>query len=114
VAFWILKPRCPEKGTLTLEDINSSLDKMARCNAAKDKEGVRKAMRYMIQKTSAEEQKWLIRMILKEMKMGLSQQSVFSIFHQDAEDVYNVKMSLEKVFYVRCQIVCMCAYFLYT
>ncbi|KAK2168896.1 hypothetical protein LSH36_13g04032 [Paralvinella palmiformis] len=97
VAFWILKPRCPEKGTLTLEDINSSLDKMARCNAAKDKEGVRKAMRYMIQKTSAEEQKWLIRMILKEMKMGLSQQSVFSIFHQDAEDVYNVKMSLEKV-----------------
>ncbi len=46
---------------------------------------------------SAEEQKWLIRIVMKELKMGLSQQSVFSVFHQDAEDLFNVKMSLQKV-----------------
>ncbi len=51
----------------------------------------------MLKKMTAEEQKWLIRIIMKELKMGLSQQSVFSVFHQDAEDLFNVKMSLEKV-----------------
>ena len=51
----------------------------------------------MLKETSALEQKWLIRMIMKEMKMGLSQQSVFSLYHEDAEDLFNVKMSLEKV-----------------
>ena len=29
--------------------------------------------------------------------MGLSQQLVFSVYHEDAEDLFNVKMSLEKV-----------------
>ncbi len=52
---------------------------------------------HMLRKMSAQEQKWLIRIIMKELKMGLSQQSVFSVFHQDAEDLFNVKMSLEKV-----------------
>jgi DNA ligase-4 len=50
---------------------------------------------------SAQEQKWLIRIVMKELKMGLSQQSVFSVFHQDAEDLFNVKMSLEKVDFLR-------------
>jgi len=34
---------------------------------------------------------------MKEMKMGLNQQAVFSAYHVDAEDLYNVKMNLEKV-----------------
>ena len=58
---------------------------------------MRKNLLHMLKETSALEQKWLIRMILKEMKMGLSQQSVFSLYHEDAEDLFNVKMSLEKV-----------------
>ena len=53
-------------------------------------------MRYDVVEV-AREQKWLIRMILKDMKLGISQQSVFSVFHEDAEDLFNVKMSLEKV-----------------
>ena len=51
----------------------------------------------MLKNMTAEEQKWLIRIIMKELKMGLSQQSIFNVFHQDAEDVFNVKMSLHKV-----------------
>ena len=58
---------------------------------------MRKNLLHMLKETSALEQKWLIRMIMKDMKMGLSQQSVFSLYHEDAEDLFNVKMSLEKV-----------------
>ena len=63
----------------------------------KDKAAQKKHLCDMLKKMTAEEQKWLIRIIMKELKMGLSQQSVFSVFHQDAEDLFNVKMSLHKV-----------------
>lgn len=36
-------------------------------------------------------------MILKDLKIGLSQQSVFAVFHPDADEMYNVNNSLEKV-----------------
>lgn len=51
----------------------------------------------MLRKMSAREQKWLIRIIMKELKVGLSQQSVLSVFHEDAEDLFNVKTSLKIV-----------------
>ena len=63
----------------------------------KDKPAQKKYLCDMLKNMTAEEQKWLIRIIMKELKMGLSQQSVFSVFHQDAEDLFNVKMSLERV-----------------
>lgn len=66
-------------------------------NTLKDKAAQKKHLCEMLKNMTAEEQKWLIRIIMKELKMGLSQQSVFSVFHQDAEDLFNVKMSLEKV-----------------
>lgn len=97
VAYYILKPRCPEKGSMSIAEVNECLDRVAACNAAKDKEGLRKALMTMLRKQSAGELRWLTRMILKELKMGLSQASILRIYHQDAEDLYNVKMSLEKV-----------------
>ena len=33
----------------------------------------------------------------QELKMGLSQASVLSVFHPDAEEFYNVNNNLEKV-----------------
>lgn len=92
-----MKPRCPEKGTLTIQDVNDALDGVASSNAAKSKEGVRKNLLRLLKNTSAREQKWLIRIIMKELKIGISQQSIFAVYHEDAEDLYNVKMSLEKV-----------------
>ena len=59
--------------------------------------GVKKSLEHMLRNMSAKEQKWLIRMVMKELKMGLSQQSIFSVFHADAEDLFNVKMDLKKV-----------------
>ena len=97
VAYFVLKPRLSERGTMTIAEVNHCLDEVALSHANKSKDGVRRHLLKMLKNMSAMEQKWLIRMIMKELKVGLSQQSVFSVFHQDAEDVFNVKMSLEKV-----------------
>ena len=58
---------------------------------------MRKNLLYLLRNMSALEQKWLIRMVMKELKVGLSQASVFRVYHEDAEDLFNVNGSLEKV-----------------
>ena len=82
---------------MSVAEVNDCLDRVASCNAAKDKEGLKKNIMTMLRKQSARELRWLTRMVMKELKIGLSQASVFAVFHQDAEDLYNVKMSLKKV-----------------
>ena len=96
-AFFILKPRCPDRGTLTIQDVNSLLDNVATGHASKDKNLVRRALGRLLRELSAREQQWLIRIIMKELKIGLNQHFIFSSYHVDAEDLYNVKMSLQKV-----------------
>lgn len=51
----------------------------------------------LLKNTSALEQKWLIRMIMKDMKMGMSEKSVLNAFHADARDLFDVSNSLFKV-----------------
>ena len=82
---------------MTIEEVNKCLNEISIGHAAKEKAAVKRSLECMLRNMSAREQKWLIRMMMKEMKMGISQQSVFSVYHQDAEDLFNVKMSLEKV-----------------
>lgn len=43
------------------------------------------------------EQKWLIRMILKDMKLGISKETILQVFHPDASELYNVTTDLNKV-----------------
>ncbi|KAK2560071.1 DNA ligase 4 [Acropora cervicornis] len=68
VAYFVLKNRCPEKGNLKVSQVNYYLD-----------------------------EKWLIRIIFKELKVGLSENSVFSAFHPDAVELHSVCNSLSKV-----------------
>ncbi|XP_071488614.1 DNA ligase 4-like [Diadema antillarum] len=97
VAYFVLRNRCPEKGSLSIRDVNDNLDSIALNNASKKKDLVKKSLLTLLRNTSAIEQKWLIRMIMKEMKIGLSQSSILGTFHPDAEDFFNVTNSLSKV-----------------
>ncbi|XP_019385218.1 PREDICTED: DNA ligase 4 isoform X2 [Crocodylus porosus] len=97
IAYFVLKPRCPEQGKLTIKQVNELLDSIASNNATKRKDLVKKSLLQLITQSSALEQKWLIRMIIKDLKLGVSQQTIFSIFHPDAAELHNVTTDLEKV-----------------
>ncbi|KAL8610583.1 hypothetical protein ACOMHN_006302 [Nucella lapillus] len=96
-AYFVLKPRCPQRGFLTIQQVNDALSSIASNNAAKKKEAVESSVLYLLKNLSALEQKWLVRMIVKDLKVGLSQTSVLSVYHTDAEDFFNVNYNLEKV-----------------
>ncbi|XP_053139773.1 DNA ligase 4 isoform X2 [Hemicordylus capensis] len=97
IAYFVLKPRCLKQGQLTIQQVNDLLDSVASNNAAKRKDLVKKSLLQLITQSSALEQKWLIRMIIKDLKLGVSQQTLFSTFHADAAELHNVTTDLEKV-----------------
>lgn len=100
VAYLVLRKRCPDKGSLTIADVNRHLDELSNAHALRGAEGSRRTrdvLRTLLRRTSASEQKWLVRMILKDMKMRMSEQSILSCYHPDAHDVFDVTSSLSKV-----------------
>ena len=71
MAYHVLKDRCPEKGTLSIADINKELDSVAAGYATKDQDMVQRSLLHLMKNVSSQELKWLVRIILKEMKMGM-------------------------------------------
>ncbi|CAO2611378.1 DNA ligase 4 [Lemmus lemmus] len=97
IAYFVLKPRCLQKGSLTIRQVNELLDLVASNNSGKRKDLVKKSLLQLISQSSALEQKWLIRMIIKDLKLGISQQTILNVFHNDAVELHNVTTDLEKV-----------------
>lgn len=97
VAYFVLKKRCTSQGNLLVKEVNDFLDSVAINNASKKKDLVKNSLLHFITHSSALEQKWLIRMILKDMKLGVSKETVLQVFHPDAPDLYNVSTDLKKV-----------------
>ncbi|TKS66265.1 DNA ligase 4 [Collichthys lucidus] len=97
MAYFVIKKRCTSEGNLTVKEVNDFLDSVAINNGSKQKDLVKKSLLHLITQSSALEQKWLIRMILKDMKLGISKETVLQVFHPDANDLYNVNTDLNKV-----------------
>lgn len=51
----------------------------------------------MLLKFSANEQKWLIRLLLKDMRLGIAHTKVLNTYHTDANELYDVCNDLIKV-----------------
>ncbi|RMX43103.1 hypothetical protein pdam_00006836 [Pocillopora damicornis] len=97
VAYFVLRNRCPEKGSLKIDQVNKYLDQLASANIDHKRDEAKKALQLLLRNTSALEQKWLIRIIFKELKIGLSENSVFNVYHPDAMELFGVCNSLPKV-----------------
>lgn len=100
VVFFVLKHRCPAEGALTVAEVNTALDELAASNSergAARKTAVRGSLLHLLRRTSALEQKWLVRILMKELKIGASHVSLLTAFHEDAEALFDVTQDLEKV-----------------
>ncbi|XP_042871458.1 DNA ligase 4-like [Penaeus japonicus] len=97
VAYYVLRSRCDDKGNMTLLDVDTQLTSIAENYAAKKHEDVERSLLTMLRKMTATEQKWLIRVLLKDMKLGIGQGTIFNAWHPDAKDYFDVNNSLEKV-----------------
>ncbi|KAK8730552.1 hypothetical protein OTU49_008063, partial [Cherax quadricarinatus] len=97
VAYYVLKSRCPDSGNMSLRDVDTHLTSIAENYSAKRHEEVERSLLVMLRSMTATEQKWLIRVLLKDMRLGIGQNAILNAWHPDAKDFYDVNNSLEKV-----------------
>nr|GMC94650.1 DNA ligase 4 isoform X1 [Ipomoea batatas] len=81
-------------GGLTIKELNDLLDALASSVNRSEKTTV---LSDLIRRTNAQEMKWIVMIILKDLKLGISEKSIFHEFHPDAEDLFNVTCDLKLV-----------------
>ncbi|XP_012702657.2 putative DNA ligase 4 [Setaria italica] len=81
-------------GGLTIKEVNDALDRLAATENRSEKASI---LSSLIKKTNALEMKWLLMIILKDLKLGISEKSIFDEFHPDAQDLFNVTCDLKFV-----------------
>lgn len=81
-------------GSLTIGQVNEMLD---RLSAAQKEENQLPIFEKFYENMNAEEMLWLIRIILRQMKIGASEKTLFKRWHKDADALFNVSSSLRRV-----------------
>jgi DNA ligase 4 len=88
------RPMRTAVGDMTIGEVNNLLDELS---AAPREEHQRPILAKFYQKMNATELMWLIRIILRQMKVGATERTFFDIWHPDAESLFNVSSSLRRV-----------------
>ncbi|XP_068641207.1 DNA ligase 4 [Aristolochia californica] len=79
---------------LKIKELNDLLDRLASSENRGEKISI---LSDLITKTNAREMKWILMIILKDLKLGVSEKTLFHEFHPDAEDLFNVTCDLKLV-----------------
>ena len=87
------RPVLTEMGDMTIGEVNESLDRLA----AGKEEAQRKVFQDFYARMNASELEWLIRIILRQMKVGATERTFFELWHPDAESLFKVCSSLRRV-----------------
>ena len=89
-----LGSRCAKTPRLSVAEVNGLLDELA----AGDKD---RAMGGLLRQLTAQELFWATRIVMRDLKLGLSEKAVLDVYHQDAWQVFvassNIKTVAEKL-----------------
>jgi DNA ligase 4 len=94
VLEFILSNRIGESKGLTVEDVNKQLDLLAN---SIDKNAKKKVLRELACSMNPLEQKWLVKIILKDMKLG-THDKILGAFHEKALEIFFHTNNLREVF----------------
>ena len=85
---------CKPDSIITVGEVNEYLDQLASIEDSKERV---KIMIKIIQKCSGEDIKWICKIILKELKIGLKHERLLTSYHPEALDLYNLTSNLKEV-----------------
>ncbi|OMP87994.1 DNA ligase 4 [Diplodia seriata] len=88
------RPMLTKPGNMTIGEVNERLDTLSAASKEEDQLPI---FEDFYQRMDAEEMMWLIRVILRQMKVGATERTIFDIWHPDAESLFNVSSSLRRV-----------------
>ncbi|KAI6784970.1 DNA ligase-like protein [Emericellopsis cladophorae] len=88
------RPMRIEPGDMTIAEVNVQLDRLAA--SAGEQENLR-VFEVFYNRMNAEEIMWIIRIILKQMKVGATERTILDLWHPDGEALFSVSSSLKRV-----------------
>lgn len=88
------RPMRTEVGDMLIEEVNDKLDKLSM--ASKEDEQL-PILAEFYRRMNPEELMWLIRIILRQMKIGVTERTLFDAWHPDAERLFSISSSLRRV-----------------
>ncbi|KAK3927158.1 DNA ligase 4 [Frankliniella fusca] len=97
VAYWVLRSRCRDGGKLTAVEVDSRLTNIATLKANHNPRGIEELLTDVLLRMSAFEQKWFIRLLLKNLRLGLSDNEILNKIHPDGKELYDQCTCLKKV-----------------
>ncbi|KAI0352380.1 DNA ligase 4 [Trametes cingulata] len=83
------------EGSLSIDEVNNMLDELAQNMGKSDLQS--RILQRLYNRSTPEEQRWIVRIILKDMTISVKENTVFSVFHPDAHDLFNTCSDLKKV-----------------
>lgn len=94
----ILRERCKESEGWTIAQVNGWLDRLAAVAADKAPTQADERQKLFVEATralSAFELKWIIRIILRNMRIGIKEMSMLKAYHRHAEELFSQRADLE-------------------
>ena len=88
------RPILIKVGDMSIGEVNSLLDDLS---AAQREDAQQRIFMQFYQRMNADELMWLIRIILRQMKVGATEKTFFNIWHPDAESLFNISSNLRRV-----------------
>lgn len=88
------RPMRTEVGHMLIEEVNEKLDQLS--TASKEEQQL-PILAEFYRRMNPEELMWLIRIILRQMKVGATERTFFDVWHPDAENLYSISSSLRRV-----------------
>ncbi|KAH8160460.1 hypothetical protein CIB48_g7792 [Xylaria polymorpha] len=88
------RPARIDPGDMRIADVNEMLDKLTTVSGETAQLPI---IETFYQRMNAEELKWLIRIILKQMRIGATERTILELWHPDAQHLFNVSSSLRRV-----------------
>ena len=88
------RPIRTKVGDMRIAEVNVMLDQLSF--ATKEEEQF-PLFEQFYRRKNAEEFMWLIRIVLRQMKVGATEKTFFELWHPDADNLFNVSSSLRRV-----------------
>ncbi|KAL3464202.1 hypothetical protein BJX64DRAFT_286626 [Aspergillus heterothallicus] len=88
------RPMRTEVGSMLIAEVNEKLDQLS--TASKEDQQL-PILAEFYRRMNPEELMWLIRIILRQMKVGATERTFFDVWHPDAESLYSISSSLRRV-----------------
>lgn len=83
-----------EPGNMSIADVNEMLDNLAAASGEKEQLPILESFYHRM---NADELMWLIRIILKQMKVGATEKTFLNLWHADGDTLFNVSSNLRRV-----------------